>query len=501
MKKLSIFMLVLAMAFPINASGLARGDVNGDGAVSITDVTELINYLLNNEWNALSAGVHEYVDLGLLSGTLWATCNIGATMPGEYGDYFAWGETVPNKENYVWPTTAFAYANENGLVCFTKYNTDSSSGEVDNKTLLDPEDDAAYVSWGPDWRMPTADQIQELINQCTWTWMTQDNVSGQLLTGPNGKTIFLPAAGQRYGVNLINEGSYGNYWSRELYYNSSGYQTNCAFELIFDSTGKQKINGMRCYGFSVRPVFDGEVDSASDYERGDVNQDYKVNISDVITLINYLLSQEWPAPEPIEEYVDLGLPTGTLWATRNVGANRPEESGNYFAWGETTPKSNYVWATYQWADITSGQIRYLKYNTKSNLGTVDDKTELDPEDDAAYVNWGPEWRMPSKAQVAELIDNCTWEWTEMNGVNGQKVIGPNGNYIFMPASGLATGNKFSFLGERGQYWGRSLCIMGTSTVIPGNGDGINFGSESVNNGGGGTRCNGATVRAVRASQE
>ena len=496
-------MLVLAMAFPINinASGLARGDVNGDCAINISDVTELINYLLTDEWPALPSTIHEYVDLGLLSGTLWATCNIGATMPGEYGDYFAWGETVPNKENYVWSTTLYAYAADNGLVHFTKYNTDSSSGEVDNKTLLDPEDDAAYVSWGPDWRMPTADQIQELINQCTWTWMTQDNVSGQLLTGPNGKTIFLPAAGQRYGVNLINEGSYGNYWSRELYYNSSGYQTNCAFELILDSTGKQKINGMRCYGFSVRPVFDGEVDSASDYERGDVNQDRKVTITDVTVLINYLLTDEWPAPEPIEEYVDLGLPTGTLWATRNVGANSPEESGNYFAWGETTPKSNYVWATYQWADITSGQIRYLKYNTKSNLGTVDDKTELDPEDDAAYVNWGPEWRMPSKAQVAELIDNCTWEWTEMNGVNGQKVIGPNGNYIFMPASGLASGNKISFLGERGQYWGRSLCIMGTSTVIPGNGDGINFGSESVNNGGGGSRCNGATVRAVRASQE
>ena len=497
MKKLSILMLVLAMALPINASGLARGDMNGDGAVSITDVTELINYLLSNEWSALPAGVHEYVDLGLLSGTLWATCNIGATNSEDYGDYFAWGETIPNKENYVWSTTAFTYS-VNGIVHFTKYNTDSSSGEVDNKTLLDPEDDAAYVNWGPDWRMPTADQIQELINQCEWTWMT----NGHLLTGPNGKTIFLPAAGQRYGVNLISEGSRGNYWSRELYYNSSGYQTNCAFELIFDSTSKQKINGMRCYGFSVRPVYAGEFDPTSNYERGDVNQDYKVNISDVTELINYLLSQEWPAPEPIEEYVDLGLPTGTLWATRNVGANRPEESGNYFAWGETTPKSNYVWATYQWVEFNeNNQMKYIKYNTKSNLGTVDDKTELDPEDDAAYVNWGPEWRMPSKAQVAELIDNCTWEWTEMNGVNGQKVIGPNGNYIFMPASGLASGNKYSFLGERGQYWGRSLCIMGTSTVIPGNGDGINFGSDSVNNGGGGSRCNGATVRAVRASQE
>ncbi|MBR5726425.1 MAG: hypothetical protein IKX56_06805 [Muribaculaceae bacterium] len=501
MKKLSLFLFVLAMAFPINASGLARGDVNGDGNVSISDVTELINYLLVDEWSALPAGVHEYVDMGLLSGTLWATCNIGAINSEDYGDYFAWGETIPNKENYVWATTPFAYANENGIVCFTKYNTESSSGEVDNKTLLDPEDDAAYVNWGPEWRMPTADQIQELINQCEWTWITKNNVNGQLLTGPNGKTIFLPAAGQRYGVNLISVGSNGNYWSRELYYNTSGYQTNCAFELIFGSTSRQKINGMRNYGFSVRSVYVGEVDSTSDYERGDVNMDGQVSISDVTELINYLLTDEWPAPETIEEYVDLGLPTGTLWATRNVGANRPEQSGNYFAWGETTPKSNYVWATYQWVEMTgTSQMQYIKYNTKSNLGVVDNKTELDPEDDAAYVNWGPEWRMPSKAQVAELIDNCTWEWTEMNGVYGQKVIGPNGNYIFMPASGLASGNKFSNLGVRGQYWGRSLCIMGASTVIPGNGDGINFDSESVNNGGGGSRCNGATVRAVRVSE-
>ena len=136
MKKLSILLLLLAMAFPFGAKAATQtGDVNGDGKVSIADVTTLINYLLTHEWPATQ--VDEYVDLGLGSGTLWATHNLGAINPEDYGDYFAWGETVPNKDTYRLVTTAFLYY-ENGSLRFSKYNTDSQYGEIDNKTELDP---------------------------------------------------------------------------------------------------------------------------------------------------------------------------------------------------------------------------------------------------------------------------------------------------------------------------------------------------------------------------
>ena len=157
-------MLVLAMAFPMIANNrFERGDVNQDGTTSIKDVSILIDYLLSNEWPAPSVPVHEFVDLGLSSGTLWATCNVGATNPEEYGDYFAWGEVVPNKETYTWSTTAWVYY-EGSSLRFSKYNTSEQYGAIDNKTELDPEDDAAYVNWGPEWRIPTEEQIKELIS-------------------------------------------------------------------------------------------------------------------------------------------------------------------------------------------------------------------------------------------------------------------------------------------------------------------------------------------------
>ena len=133
------------------------------------------------------------------------------------------------------------------------------------------------------------------------------------------------------------------------------------------------------------------------------------------------------------EYVDLGLPSGTLWATCNVGADTPEGYGDYFAWGETAPKESYTWQTYRWCN---GYFNTMtKYCTSSDYGSIDDKTELDPEDDAAYVNWGSSWRIPTTEQQQELRNECTWTWTERNGVSGKLVTGPNGNTIFLPAAG------------------------------------------------------------------
>ena len=160
-------------------------------------------------------------------------------------------------------------------------------------------------------------------------------------------------------------------------------------------------------------------------------------------------------PTPDEhEWVDLGLPSGTLWATCNVGASSPEEYGDYFAWGETEPKEDYSWSTYKWCNGSYNTL--TKYCTNSFNGVVDNKTELDLEDDAAYVNWGPSWRMPSSAQIGELLDNCSWLWATRNRVSGVQVIGPNGASLFLPAAGLWNGNSIEHAGDYVYIWSYKL---------------------------------------------
>ncbi len=189
---------------------------------------------------------HAYVDLGLPSGLLWATCNVGADKPEDYGSYYAWGETEV-KSAYNWNTYKWCNGNWDNL---TKYNTDSYYGTVDNKTLLEPEDDAAHVNWGGAWRMPTREEMNELKNNCTWTWTTQGGNNGYRVTGSNGESIFLPAAGYYYDGSLNYAGSGGYYWSSSLNTDSPNY----AYYLYFYSGSVYMSNYNRGYGLSVRPV-------------------------------------------------------------------------------------------------------------------------------------------------------------------------------------------------------------------------------------------------------
>ena len=196
-------------------------------------------------------GEHDFVDLGLPSGTLWATMNVGAEAPEDYGDYFAWGETE-EKDSYDWSTYKWCNGSSNTL---TKYCTSSNygyNGFTDNKTELDPEDDAATVNWGQDWRMPSQDQIDELLNNCTSEWTTSNGVAGRLFTSNiNGASLFLPAAGTRYGGSLYDSGANGGCWSRALGARHPGN----AYGLYFYSDGMNKLfAASREGGQSVRAV-------------------------------------------------------------------------------------------------------------------------------------------------------------------------------------------------------------------------------------------------------
>ena len=172
---------------------------------------------------------HAYVDLGLPSGLLWATSNVGASSPEDYGDYFAWGETGPKSE-YNWSTYQYCNGSQNTL---TKYCNNSSYGYnsfTDDLTTLLPEDDAATANWGDGWRMPTMEEFEELYNNTTVTWTTQNGVNGRLFTANNGNSLFLPVAGYRDGSSLSNVDYLGYYWSSSL----NTYNSNGAWYFEFD---------------------------------------------------------------------------------------------------------------------------------------------------------------------------------------------------------------------------------------------------------------------------
>ena len=205
---------------------------------------------------------HEYVNLGLPSGTLWATCNVGANSPEEYGDYFAWGETQP-KEMYNWPSYQWMMEGEGDWTHINKYTFadnqksgcwyDGDTFVGDGKKELDPEDDAATANWGGKWQMPSRDQCEELMNTANTTteWTTQGGVSGLKVTSKtNGNSIFLPAVGSKSAGYVGDAGNKGFYWSRMLYTNFSDY----GFSMLVSASSFSMTGISRSDGHAVRPV-------------------------------------------------------------------------------------------------------------------------------------------------------------------------------------------------------------------------------------------------------
>ena len=406
---------------------------------------------------------HEHVDLGLPSGTLWATCNVGASKPEDHGDYYAWGETQP-KDTYNWNT--YQYCMGSDTTTMTKYCTNSSygyNGFVDTLTELQPIDDPATANWGNGWYTPKKEQWDELYEHTNSEWTTRNGVEGWLFTSRrNGKRLFLPAAGYRKDSSLLDAGSYGSYWSSSLY-TDNPYS---AWILYFGSGYYiMSSSGYRYYGGSVRAVRFAQLD---------------MNCC------------------PEHEYVDLDLPSGTLWATCNVGASKPEDYGDYYAWGETKTKSVYDWNTYKHAKGAIDKLtKYWNESDDGYNGFADTLTELQPIDDPATANWGNGWYTPKKEQWYELMALTNREWTTRNGVKGCLFTSRrNGKSFFLPAAGSRYDGSLRNVGYIGYYWSSSL-----GADFPGDAWYFYFGSGNYGVGDNFLRYYGFTVRPVRSSRQ
>ena len=452
--------------------------------VKVTETTTV--YILNYAYS-----FHEYVDLGLPSGLLWATCNVGANAPEEYGDYFAWGETQP-KDTYFWDNYQFG----SGYNQLTKYCYDSYygyNGFTDTLTVLLPEDDAAMANWGTDWRIPTYEEWSELIYYTTKTQTTQNGVYGTLFTGENGNSIFLPAAGNKYNELSNDVAQFGYYWSNKLYnsYPSASWYFTCNPEgtyylnFIYERFVGRSVRAVRTVPLAfyeinatAYPEEGGWVYGADTYREGaectltaEANEGYafmywtedgEVVSTDATYTFTVNENRDLVANYVFDngtyhEYVDLGLPSGLLWSTCNLGANLPEDYGNYYAWGETQPKDIYNWSTYQYCNGDYNTLtKYCNNSSYGYNGFTDNLITLRPDDDAATTNWGNGWRMPTEAEWQELLDNTTITWTQQNGVYGRLFTASNGNSLFLPAAGYRWDGELNSAGSSSIYWSSSL---------------------------------------------
>ncbi len=466
---------------------------------------------------------HDYVDLGLPSGTLWAAYNVGATKPEEFGDYFAWGETetknVYSAETYKYGTAKMGEYDFLELDSLWKYNFGNEHpGTIDNLSTLLPEDDAATANWGKEWRMPTNEEMIELKENCYVVKKRdyKNKVNGMIFfkakrTDDKGRFvdeydsyysmsdphIFFPAA-DRYTDWSSRDGSsfYGYYLSSSL----REERENVALGLDFDGYGVYADGGMsRQYGYPVRAV------RAQKPERKIFTVNFYTSDSVLIEsqkVMEFTSAKEILPPakddhvfvgwstsidcvssdlsvyalyksiliEDVHPYVDLGLPSGTLWATYNVGATKPEQYadyGDFFAWGDVVPDRDFTWYSYKYgkAQLQWDLYGLTKYNFEGGYpSSIDRLSTLLPEDDAATVSWGVYWRMPTSEELRELIENCEYSWTEVDGVKGANFTGPNGNSVFFPASGYCEGisgysPRESFSSKEGAvgfYWSSSL---------------------------------------------
>ena len=450
------------------------------------------------------AGV-QAVDLGLPSGIRWASCNVGATAPEGYGNYYAWGETAP-KTDYSWAT--YKHNNgDNSSDNITKYGNNA-----DTLTTLEPEDDAATANWGGDWRMPTDAEWTELREQCTWTWTRQNGVYGyQVTSNINSNSIFLPATGYRYGTRLYYAGTDGRYWSSSL---CAGYQNN-AWSISFNPKTGRDYYG-RNFGFPVRPVQDKQEEEV---ESAYVPKPFTVAEGKQITFsggnLQYTQStQTWAFAEhqydmlgdanvngsTLADKIDLfGWSGSTATAKWGIGTSQSHSdySGDFADWGTNTIGTD---APDTWRTLTKDEWYYLRYS-RANADDLVGVARIDLNADGSkYVNGlvllPDDWTCPAGVtfksgffdtnSVQAYADYQTFtlaDWQKLEAAGA----------VFLPASGLRLGSNVRYMQYYGDYWSATPDDSGYALEFNFNSDGAYASNYDRNYG--------LAVRLVKDKQE
>ena len=372
-------------------------------------------------------------------GPYWATKNIGAEKPWEYGYYFWWGDTVGYKrQNDAWVASdgsskGFEFSRENSPTFGKDTKTLQREGWITADGALAPKHDAAQVQWGREWRMPTNQEMKDLCDKCDWAWTKRNGVNGYVVRGRGNyasASIFLPAAGHGcLGTSFAGYGASGYCWSSVP--SSSGYYNHDSLCLEYGSGHPVTSGCSRDDGNSIRPVQNENLEDEDIYGK----DPGKVQL--------------WEG--------------GPYWADRNVGAEKPWEYGYYFWWGDTVGYKfeNGAWVA---SDGSTKGFAFKKENTPTSgkdlatlqrEGWITADGVLAPKHDAAQVQWGGEWRMPTKQELDDLCGKCDWTKAKKNGVNGYVVRG-KGDYahasIFLPFAGYGLGTSLGDAGSDGNYW-------------------------------------------------
>ena len=439
-------------------------------------------------------------------GPYWATTNIGADDPEEYGYYFWWGDTIGyRRENDKWvasdgSSSNFSFSNNppthGKWVGILQYE-----GWITADGVLAPAHDAAQVHWGGDWRMPTKQELSDLNSKCDWTWTTQNGVQGYVVKGKGAyasASIFLPCTGSGSETSLYGAGSYGDYWSSvpdsgsgyvawNLYFNSGYHYTDDSYRRVGQSVravqgftttvildrqggngGTESVaatcgNAMPSITVPTRPgyIFGGYYAGVN----GSGTQYYTASgasARDWDKTSDTTLYAKWTA-NTTDSHAKVQLwEGGPYWATTNIGAENPEDYGYYFWWGDTIgyKRKNDKWVA---SDGSSSNFCFDEGNTPThgkdaatlqNEGRITADGVLAPAHDAAHVHWGGSWRMPTKEEISDLNSKCDWTWTTRNGVQGYVVKG-QGAYasasIFLPCAGYGHGASLGNAGSSGIY--------------------------------------------------
>ena len=395
-----------------------------------------------DETHSFDANGYEYVDLDLPSGKMWATCNIGAKSPEEFGNYYAFGEVEPMVGEDFIQKRHYMNDEKNLLYDMATRSDPLFSCYYPYPCALPDKYDAAHVVMGGDWQIPTEDDYLELKDACEALLDTINGIPGcYWVSKSNGNSIFFPFAGYLDNETVGSKVTIVDTMHSAKYYTSNICTTLRkrsssvnAFSIV---TANNKISYVytsliyRPHGTPIRAVSKSKKIITVELTNGETQSH---NVEEVIAIPHF------PTFDPNGyDYVDLGLPSGLKWAAQNVGAKSPSESGDFFSWGETKPKESYTNMNYLGGLDGAGAWISSDYGTGSdplanycypNFGP------LPMEYDAARANMGGTWRMPTLDECLELKDNCIMEPTTLNGVDGYQFTSKtNGASIFIPCVG------------------------------------------------------------------